>query len=92
MEVKTAIECLQRMNPEDEIIIAWWVKEDFFDRPAWVAHQYDKPTGRMEACKKEWEDIVHIGDDMDWSPEIEILQEGLEEALEDLRKPKRCNQ
>ena len=82
MEVKTAIEYLQRMNPEDEIIIAWWVKEDFFDH---------EPTYRMEISKKEREDIVHIGDDMDWSPEVQILQEELEEALEDLRKLKRCN-
>ena len=91
MQVKKAIEYLSQLNPEDQIVIAWWVKEDFFDRPAWVA-PYEEPTGRMQATKEEWEDIVHIGDDMDWSPEVQILQENLEEALEDLRKPKRCNQ
>ncbi len=73
MEVKTAIEYLQRMNPEDEIIIAWWVKEDFFDH---------EPTLRMEISKKEWEDIVHIGDDMDWSLTHESLKEVLEMEVE----------
>ena len=73
MQVKTAIEYLQRRNPEDEIIIAWGVKEDFFDL---------EPTLRMEISKKEWEDIVHIGDDMDWSLTHESLKEVLEMEVE----------
>jgi len=86
MQVKKAIEYLQHINPEDEIVIAWWVKEDFFDRPAWIAHQYDKPTGRMEVSKEEWESVVHIGDDMDWSMTHESLQEVMEMEIESNRK------
>ena len=86
MKVKDAIKDLKRIDPEDEIVIAWWAKEDFFVRPAWHAHQHDNPTGMMEATKKEWEDVVHIGDDMDWSMTHETLKEVMEMELQDLRK------
>ena len=85
MKVKDAIEALKHINPEDEIVIAWWAKEDFFARPAWHAHKYDMPTGMMEATKKEWEDVVHVGDDMDWSMTQEILKEVMEIELKKLR-------
>tara|TARA_R100000458_G_scaffold10734_1_gene8486 strand:- start:72 stop:332 length:261 start_codon:yes stop_codon:yes gene_type:complete len=81
MQVKDAIKYLQRINPEDEIVIAWWVMEDFFDKQG-----FDTGWCKMDVTKEEWESVVHIGDNMDWSMTHESLQEVMEMEIESNRK------
>tara|TARA_Y100001938_G_scaffold150035_1_gene239314 strand:+ start:1644 stop:1895 length:252 start_codon:yes stop_codon:yes gene_type:complete len=69
MKVKDAIEYLRELPEEDHIVIAWWEMDMFYD--SHPARTRFEPT----VTKKEWEDVVHIGDDMDWSMTHESLRE-----------------
>ena len=73
MQVKDAIKYLNELNPEDEIVIAWWEMEGMFSDPEQIT-------------RDEWNAVVHIGDDMDWSMTHESLQEVMEMEIERLRK------
>lgn len=78
MKVKDAIKYLSYRDPEEHIIIAWWDMDDFFD------DDYDWFEPRVS--KKEWESVIHIGDDMDWSMTHENLQEVMEMEIKANRK------
>tara|TARA_Y100000401_G_scaffold91961_1_gene77787 strand:+ start:13857 stop:14126 length:270 start_codon:yes stop_codon:yes gene_type:complete len=80
MRVKDAINYLNQLPPEDQIVIAWWEMDMFYD-PDPEQTRFDPPV-----TKTEWEDVVHIGDDMDWSMTHESLLSVMDMEIEDNRK------
>jgi len=80
MKVKDAIKYLNQLDPEDHIVIAWWDMGMFYD-PDPEQTRFDPPV-----TKTEWEDVVHIGDDMDWSMTHESLSSVMDMEIENNRK------
>ena len=78
MLVKDAIKYLNYLPPEDHIVIAWWDMDDFFGE--------DNDWFEPLVSKAEWEDVVHIGDDMDWSMTHESLLSVMELEIRANRK------
>ena len=80
MKVKDAIKYLSELNPEEQIVIAWWDMFMFYDP--------DPEQTRFEphVTRDEWNDVVHIGDDMDWSLTHESLLSVMDMEIEDNRK------
>ena len=80
MRVKDAIKYLSQLPPEDHIVIAWWEMDMFYDPDA-EQTRFEPPV-----TKAEWEDVVHIGDDMDWSMTHESLLSVMDMEIEDNRE------
>ena len=80
MKVKDAIKYLGQLDPEDHIVIAWWEMDMFYE-----SHP-DKTRFEPPVTKKEWEDVVFIGDQMDWSLTHESLLDVMDMEIESNRK------
>ena len=83
MKVKDAIKYLGELNPEEHIVIAWWDMFMFYD-PHPEQTRFEPPVTR-----DEWNDVVHIGDDMDWCWTHEALSSVMDRELRDLRKSRK---
>jgi hypothetical protein len=80
MQIRKAIEYLSQLDPEDHIVIAWWEMDMFYDSDS-KQSRFDPPV-----TKAEWEDVVHIGDDMDWGMTHESLLSVMDMEIENNRK------
>ncbi len=59
MKVSKAIEYLQQLDPEEEIIIEWVTKE-FADNNEWGCEFLDDNMDYQEVPKEDWNELVEI--------------------------------
>jgi hypothetical protein len=75
MKVQEVIKELQKLNPEDNIIIAWWEKslvEEWFNHDA---ESQEKET----IPEKIWEEVVEEVNSTDWSDIGDYIERTVEE-------------
>jgi hypothetical protein len=75
MKVQEVIKELQKLNPEDNIIIAWWEKslvEEWFND--------DAESREKESIPEEiWEEVVEEVNSTDWSDVGDYIERTVEE-------------
>jgi hypothetical protein len=75
MKVQEVIKELQKLNPEDNIIIAWWEKslvEEWFND--------DAESQEKETIPEEiWEEVVEEVNSTDWSDIGDYIERTVEE-------------